>query len=309
MSTVLFHPSLLECTNLCKMSPNAPSLHLVPRTCRAKNAAHRADDIACKATDHHKNEAEQLKNGLEELKANREGDLNCLYGKVKGGGEQGELRPCVIGVRAEHRTSQHSAASQRVWGCESAQGIVQASAGRELSYMGLLRLRTRRYRMARAARECGEVGDGNGAGWSQVVGNGRTRFGTARNFVEVATGVGNASALAPWGTRGMNHTELKSPKSESTIRSPRCKVVITWLYYPYTKESKLREKVTLAKQGKGDAKMRRGVSGMSGKLSAHRARESGEVHRSATLRERANSREVRTSAEGTGEHLESAKMG
>ncbi|KAH9034858.1 hypothetical protein EDB85DRAFT_1889581 [Lactarius pseudohatsudake] len=80
----------------------------------------------------------------------------------------------------------------RGFGCESAQGIVQASAGCELSYMGPLRLRTRRYRMVRAARECGEVGNGNGAGWSQVVGNGRARFGTARNFVEVATGVGNA---------------------------------------------------------------------------------------------------------------------
>ncbi|KAH9177255.1 hypothetical protein EDB89DRAFT_2240054 [Lactarius sanguifluus] len=62
-------------------------------------------------------------------------------------------------------------------GCEASRGIAQASAGREMSYMGPRLSRTRRCQKAKAARKCGDVGRGNRVGWLQVVGNGRARFG------------------------------------------------------------------------------------------------------------------------------------
>lgn len=81
--------------------------------------------------------------------------------------------------------------------CGASQGIAQASAARELSYMGPRRSRTRRCRRARAACERGVVGNGNGrlhrAQGMRVVANGRARFGAARNLAEVAAEVGNVS--------------------------------------------------------------------------------------------------------------------
>ncbi|KAH9169035.1 hypothetical protein EDB89DRAFT_1908956 [Lactarius sanguifluus] len=77
-------------------------------------------------------------------------------------------------------------------GCEASRGIAQASAGREISYAGPRRLRTRLYRRAKAARKCSEVGNGTGVGWSQAVANGLACFGAARKLVDVAARVGNA---------------------------------------------------------------------------------------------------------------------
>ena len=49
-----------------------------------------------------------------------------------------------------------------MWGCEAAQAVLQASAEREVLYTGLARLPACRCRMAKAARECGTLGNGNG---------------------------------------------------------------------------------------------------------------------------------------------------
>ncbi|KAH8976900.1 hypothetical protein EDB83DRAFT_2315033 [Lactarius deliciosus] len=91
---------------------------------------------------------------------------------------------CVMAEFA-HRVELH--ANEALWGFEVVLarrvGVTQATAEREMSYMGPQRSRTRRYRRAGAAREGGEVGNGNGVGWSYVVGIGRARFGMARKFV------------------------------------------------------------------------------------------------------------------------------
>ena len=60
-----------------------------------------------------------------------------------------------------------------------AQAVLQASAGREVLYIGPARSTACRYQMAKAARECGALGNGNGGlhrallGW--VVESGRKR--------------------------------------------------------------------------------------------------------------------------------------
>ncbi len=88
-------------------------------------------------------------------------------------------------------------------GCEVAQAVLQASAGREVLYTGPVRSLARRCRVPQAARECGELGNGNCGlhrallGWVvEAVGNGRARFRAARNFARVAAKVGNASHLS-----------------------------------------------------------------------------------------------------------------
>ncbi len=90
-----------------------------------------------------------------------------------------------------------------MWGCEAAQAVLQAPAGREVLYTGLVRLPARRCRVSQAARECGKLGNGNcglhGALLGLVVeavGNGRARFRAMRNFARVAAKVGNTSRLS-----------------------------------------------------------------------------------------------------------------
>ncbi|KAH9004674.1 hypothetical protein EDB86DRAFT_1976459 [Lactarius hatsudake] len=62
-------------------------------------------------------------------------------------------------------------------------GVMQASAERELSYIGLRRSRTRGAQRARAARECSEVGNGNGVGLLQVVRNSHACFGATQRVL------------------------------------------------------------------------------------------------------------------------------
>src|SRR6266702_1956319 len=86
-------------------------------------------------------------------------------------------------------------------GCESVNTGVQASARREMSYIGLAGLPVHLDRVSEAAWECGELGNGNGGlqraplGWLKAAGSGRARFRMACNFTRVAAGVGDASRL------------------------------------------------------------------------------------------------------------------
>jgi len=109
-------------------------------------------------------------------------------------------------------------------GCEAAQVVLQASAGHEVLYTGPARSPARRVRMAKAACECGEPGNGNSGlhrallGW--VVGNGRKRSRTPPRGAKIRKGgrwglerVALASlrprtSVSRLGMRGMSYTEL-----------------------------------------------------------------------------------------------------
>ncbi|KAH9026542.1 hypothetical protein EDB85DRAFT_2175319 [Lactarius pseudohatsudake] len=114
----------------------------------------------------------------------------------------------------------------------ASQGIAHASAGREVSYMGPRRSRTRQCRRARAACERGVVGNGNGglhrAQGMRMVGNGRARFGAARNLADVAVGVGNVSGekstvKVPLQGSGRDHAREKSERLMRVERRERRK--------------------------------------------------------------------------------------
>ncbi|KAH9033647.1 hypothetical protein EDB84DRAFT_1676313 [Lactarius hengduanensis] len=144
-------------------------------------------------------------------------------------------------------------------GCEASQAVAQASAECELSYVGPRRSRTRRCRNAKAARECGEVGNGNGVVWSQVVGNVAHAPARRKTSYEWLPGSGTrwvrvSKAARECGVLGNARDERTSLSSKirgkkSAIRNLRCKVVVTWATYC-------------------------GMSGISERPSVHRARES-----------------------------------
>ncbi|KAH9013098.1 hypothetical protein EDB85DRAFT_1899917 [Lactarius pseudohatsudake] len=87
-------------------------------------------------------------------------------------------------------------------------------------------------RRARAACERGVVGNGNGglhrAQGMRMVGNGRARFGAARNLADVAVGVGNVSGekstvKVPLQGSGRDHAREKSERLMRVERRERRK--------------------------------------------------------------------------------------
>ncbi|KAH9039799.1 hypothetical protein EDB85DRAFT_1887213 [Lactarius pseudohatsudake] len=98
-----------------------------------------------------------------------------------------------------------------IWGCKAAQGVAQASARRELSYMSPWQSRTRQCRRAKDARKCGKLGSGYTECEGRVVGNSRKRSRTLRRGANI------------WisGRQGREHVEFESLSPRASGASKR----------------------------------------------------------------------------------------